>query len=83
MPMVAQQIQINAVIVPSRLVPNKGPIRSVENLLKDRCTISDVESLTSLPSSGYPPTSFKTSTVSHVLRLFACAIPYTVATASS
>ena len=53
-----------------RLVLNKGAILSLENLLKNRFTISTVESLPSITTSGSPPTAFKISSDSQVLRLF-------------
>ena len=57
-------------MIPIRLVAKSGAILSPENLLKNRLTISTVESLTSETTSGSPPTAFRTSSESQVLRPF-------------
>jgi len=69
--------------MPRRLVPNSGLTCWTENLSKDRLMISTVDRDCFLFASGYPPISFRISSVSQVVVLFLWAIPCTAATASS
>lgn len=76
-PIVSQQNQRSTVVIPSFLVWNKGAIRSVENEDSFRLTISRVESFWSFTTAGWPPISFRISSVNQVLVLFLYAIPTT------
>ena len=57
-------------MAPIRLVAKRGAILSFENLPRVRLTMSACESLELSITAGSPPTAFRISSDSQVLRLF-------------